>query len=115
MLSKRDFWERVKSLEGSNVYTLYKRSPNTIQRVENKYVYTKQRQTPILFEGEWGLYTNYEILHKDGYLSIKEKDGEGAGNASGSYLAMAIILAAVPEEVEEGNDGIRLRLKYEFS
>jgi len=67
-------------------------------------VFTAERMTPVLFNGKWGLYENYRILHDDGYLLISAKKG----NASGSYLAMAIILAAVPDEAIAAYEGIKL-------
>ena len=105
MLVKHELWQRIKNLEGKTIYSLTYNRPNTITEVDEKCVFTAERKTPVWFNGKWGLYESYRVLHKDGYLLISSN----GGNASSSYLTMAIILAAVPDEAVEANQGIKLR------
>jgi len=107
MLSDHEFWSRVKNLEGCTIYSLTNNRPNTITEVDEMCVFTAERSTPLRFNGKWGLYDSYHILHKDGYLLVSANEG----NASGSYLGMPIILAACPEEAIEAHRGIEIRHK----
>ena len=103
MLTDKEFWERVKNLEGETIYSLTKGRRNKIEEVNDKHVFTEDRKTSVSFNGKWGLYENYRILHDDGRFLISSK----GGNASGAYFAMAIILAAVPDEAIADDKGIK--------
>jgi hypothetical protein len=105
MLSHQEFWNRVKALEGRTIQSLTTGRRNTITRVTEKGVFTAHRDTPVPFNGDWGIYENYDILHKDNRLYIGTRDG--VGNGQGNYLTMAIILAAVPDEAEKAELGIK--------
>lgn len=108
MLTDDKFWQRVKALPGGEpIYSLKRGNPNEIVEVDEKKVRMRGRKTPVYFEGKWGLYENYHILHRDGYLLIHASPSHG--NASGSYIAMAIVLAAVPDEAMPAYEGIKLR------
>jgi hypothetical protein len=99
-------WQRIKDLEDAPpIRTLTHKRLNTITEVDQKCVFTAERKTPVRFNGKWGLYESYRVLHEDGYLLISRN----GGNASGSYLTMAIILAAVPDEAVQADQGIKLR------
>ena len=105
MLSKRELWQRIKNLENRTIYSRTREWPNTITKVDEKCLFTAERRTPVRFNGKWGIYENYRVLHSKGYLLIHGTEG----NASGSYLTMAIILAAVPDEAVRADQGIKLR------
>jgi len=105
MLSDLQFWQRVKNLEGKTVYTLSRKKPNRIVRVTDTYVEIEGRGSRIGFGGERVLYNNYHILHRDGFL-IRSTEGNGRG----PYVIPPIIAEAVPEEVDEGFEGLELRV-----
>ena len=111
-LSRPEFWCRVKNLERRKkpIYTLSKCRPNLITEVDEYYVYTDSRKTPVLFNGKWGIYESYDVLHRDGFLRVTKRK-EDDGNTSASYLTMSIILNAVPDECEEGHGELRLKMK----
>lgn len=106
MLSHPEFWKRVKALESRTIQSLTTGRRNTITRVTEKGVFTAHRDTPVLFNGDWGIYENYDVLHKDNWLYIGQKNG--GGNGQGNSLTMAIILAAVPDEAAKAESGIKL-------
>jgi hypothetical protein len=105
MLTDYEFWNRVKKLEGKTIYSLTKNRPNLIEEVNEHYVFTANRKTPVLFNGGWGIMESYHMLHSDGFLLVSADNG----NTSASYLTMSIILNAVPDECEEANRGLRLK------
>ena len=70
MLNRQEFWKRVKALEGKTIESLTNKRRNKIIRVTDIAVFTEERMSPIRFNGEHGLYTNYEKLHQDGFLYI---------------------------------------------
>lgn len=53
MLTDKEFWERVKNLEGKTIYSLTNNRPNTIAEVNDKCVFTAERMTPVLFTLRW--------------------------------------------------------------
>ena len=53
------------------------------------------------------------LTDKEFWERVKNLEGKTIkGNASGSYLAMAIILAAVPDEAIAAYEGIKLILSW---
>lgn len=105
MLSDYEFWKRVKGLVGKTIYTLTRHRPNLIVEVNEYYVYTANRKKPVLFNGEWGIYHSYHVLHRQGHLLVSKNNA----NAPASFLAMSIILNAVPDECEQAGRGLRLK------
>jgi hypothetical protein len=103
MLNDIEFWKRVKRIEGKTVTTLVRRIPRKILKVTDDHVFVEGRMKPICFHGEWGLFSNYQILHKDKYLRFGD-------NASGYSLSYSIILSVVPYEAEEDDGGISIKI-----
>ncbi len=91
MLSESQFRQKVSRLK--IVRTLKRSQPWAIVNVDEDGVTIENegRLRRILFNGNWGLYTNYKILHRDGYLRF-------GINASGLSISYAIIRDAVPNE-----------------
>jgi hypothetical protein len=101
MLNDKEFWERIKKLD--TVPTLVQNKPLKIIKVDQTHVTIFGRTSRISFFGEWGLYTNYHKLHQYGRIT------PGDENTSAYAATMAIIYAAVPEEVNVDGKGLRLR------
>ena len=70
--------------------------------MDENSVKVSARTSHSSFNGKWGLYENYHVLHRDGWVQPGE-------NVSAYSLSMGFILYAVPNEVTQ--EGLGLKLK----
>ncbi len=101
-LNRTQLWERVKKLEGHVVNTIAQHRPNKIVRVSEIEMEIEGRNTKPLLKD---VYQVYDVLIKQG--KITAEDLYGNTSILGHVLArktgrilMAILVAAVPEEIE---------------
>ena len=102
-ISENELWRRIRGLEGKTVYTCTRRNPNKILRVTDNRVEIEGK-SPVSFNGERGIFANYDRLIKDCYLiggsGKDESIGRTKANLAGRYVIMPILQRAVPEEIE---------------
>lgn len=110
-LSDSELWKHIKALEGKTVYTNTRKIPSKILRV-TEYRVEIEGKTPVSFKGKTGIFANYHIFIKDGYLIGESgEDRIMKGNLYGRYVIMAILLTALPDEIEEIKGGINKSVK----
>jgi hypothetical protein len=94
-LTENEFWVRVKALEGTTVHTLSQGQPNKILTVNENEISIADRVSRPTKKNLYGLYTmmdSGETILSDHIQHLIEKRV--------SRICLAIVVQAVPEEVE---------------
>ena len=99
-LKEEELWQRVRALKGQTVYTLERHSSNHIQDVsDSNVIISARRSRPSRAE----IVGAYEVVCMSGELRISA--GWKGGTRWMYSVTPAIVLAAVPDQVEIIDDG----------
>ena len=99
-LNPEELWEKVRALKGQTLYTLKRHSPNHVQDVSDMEVTISQRSSRLRRADIVGAY---EVVCMSGELRIRA--GWKGGPSYLYSLVPAIVLHAVPEQIEKITDG----------